>query len=217
MRALSGTASSEEILKILREVSVANISDAMDRARVLTDFKPVVPGSRAVGIALTVRTYPGDWAKPIQAIDLAKENNVIVIDAGGGKRAVWGELASLSAMNRGVAGVVINGGVRDTSDIREIGLPVFARHFCAQAGDPKGLGEINVPIEIDGIEIRPGDFIVAEDEGIIVISKEKAWEAAKRALEIKEKESKIRAEVRNGSTLAKVLDLYKTSMGNYGR
>ena len=199
----------EEILEILRTVSVPNISDAMHRARVLTGFKPVIPGSKIVGIALTVRTYPGDWAKPVEALDIASENHVIVIDAGGEEIAVWGELATWSAKNKKVAGVIINGGVRDIKDIREIGLPVFAKHFCARAGEPKGFGEINVPIEIDGVKIKPGDYIVAEEEGIIVIPKEIVREVANRALDVKEKEDRIREEIKRGSTLAKVVDLYK--------
>ncbi len=199
----------EEILEILRTVSVPNISDAMHRARVLTGFKPVIPGSKIVGIALTVRTYPGDWAKPVETLDIASENHVIVIDAGGEEIAVWGELATWSAKNKKVAGVIINGGVRDIKDIREIGLPVFAKHFCARAGEPKGFGEINVPIEIDGVKIKPGDYIVAEEEGIIVIPKEIAREVANRALDVKEKEDRIREEIKRGSTLAKVVDLYK--------
>jgi len=188
---------------------VPNISDAMHRARVLTGFKPVIPGSKIVGIALTVRTYPGDWAKPVEALDIASENHVIVVDAGGEEIAVWGELATWSAKNKKVAGVIINGGVRDIKDIREIGLPVFAKHFCARAGEPKGFGEINVPIEIDGVKIKPGDYIVAEEEGIIVIPKEIVREVANRALDVKEKEDRIREEIKRGSTLAKVVDLYK--------
>jgi len=212
IKALKGVKarSEEEILEILRKVSVPNISDAMHRARVLTGFKPVIPGSKIVGIALTVRTYPGDWAKPVEALDLASENHVIVIDAGGEELAVWGELATWSAKNRKVAGIIINGGVRDIKDIREIGLPIYAKHFCARAGEPKGYGEINIPIEIDGVKIRPGDFIVAEDEGIIVIPREIAQEVANRALDIKEKEDRIREEIkREKTTLAKIIDLYK--------
>ena len=211
IRALKGkkAKSVEEIIEILKKVSVPNISDAMHRARVLTGFKPVIPGSKIVGTAVTVRTYPGDWAKPVEALDVASENDVIVIDAGGEETAVWGELATWSAKNKKVAGVIINGGVRDIRDIREIGLPVFAKHFCARAGEPKGFGEINVPIEIDGVKIRPGDFIVAEDEGIIVIPKEQAVEIANRALDVKEKEDRIREEIKRGSTLAQVIDLYR--------
>ena len=198
-----------EIIEILKKVSVPNISDAMHRGKVLTGFKPVVPNSKIVGRALTVRTYPGDWAKPVEAIDRATENTVIVIDAGGKEPAVWGELATWSAKNKNVAGVIIYGAVRDINDIRELGLPVFAKYFCGQAGEPKGFGEINVPIEIEGIKIRPGDYIVAEEEGIIVIPREMVQEVANRALDVKEREDRIREEIKRGSTLSQVIDLYK--------
>ena len=199
----------EEILNMLRIVSVPNISDALHRGRVLTGFKPVIPGSKIVGRALTVRTYPGDWAKPVEALDYATENTVIVIDAGGEETAVWGELATWSAKNKKVAGVIIYGGVRDIEDIRKIGLPVYAKHFCARAGEPKGFGEINVPIEIEGIKIKPGDYIVAEEEGIIVIPQEIVQEVTNRALDVREKEDRIREEIKRGSTLSQVIELYK--------
>jgi len=199
----------EETINILKMVSVPNISDAMHRARVITGFKAVIPSKKIVGRALTVRTYPGDWAKPVEALDYATDGVVIVIDAGGENIAVWGELATWSAKNKNVAGVIINGGVRDIKDIREIGVPVYAKYFCARAGEPKGFGEINVPIEIDGVKIKPGDFIVAEEEGIIVIPQEKVQEVANRALDVKEKEDRIREEIKRGSTLSQVIDLYK--------
>lgn len=199
----------EEIISILKTVSVPNISDAMHRGRVITGFKPVIPGRKIVGRALTVRTYPGDWAKPVEALDYATEGSVIVIDAGGENIAVWGELATWSARNKRVAGIIINGAVRDIHDIREAGIPVYAKYFCARAGEPKGFGEINVPIEIEGVKIRPGDFIVADEDGIIVIPQEKVQEVANRALDVKEREDRIREEIKRGSTLSKVIDLYK--------
>ena len=199
----------EELLEILRRVSVANISDAMHRGKVLTGYKCTLNGVKVVGRAVTVRTYPGDWAKPVEAIDYATEGSVIVIDARGEETAVWGELASWSAKNKKIAGVIIYGGARDIEDIRKIGFPVFAKHFCARAGEPKGYGEINVPIEIEGVKIKPGDFIVAEEEGIIVIPSEKAQEIINRALDVKEREDRIREEIKRGSTLSQVIDLYK--------
>ncbi len=199
----------EEALEILRRVSVPNISDALHRARVIMGLKPVIPGKKIVGRAVTVRTYPGDWSKPVEAIDYAGEGDVIIIDAGGEEIAVWGELASQSAKNRKIEGVVIYGGIRDLDGIREIGFPAYAKYFCARAGEPKGFGEINVPIEIEGVRIRPGDYVVVSEEGMIVIPKEDLIEVANRALDVKEKEDRIMEEIRRGSTLSKVLDLYK--------
>ena len=87
----------------------------------------IVPGARMVGQALTVWTYPGDWAKPVEAIDVAGEGDVIVIDAGGSGPAMWGELATHSSVQRKLSGVVADGAVRDTPEIREMGFPVWTR------------------------------------------------------------------------------------------
>jgi 3-hexulose-6-phosphate synthase/6-phospho-3-hexuloisomerase len=182
----------------------------MHRAPCWSGFFATVPGTRVAGPAVTARTLPGDWAKPVEAIDRCKEGDVLVIDAGGVPPAVWGELASHSARNRGVAGVVILGAARDTRDIAALGLPVFARRVCAHAGEPKGFGEIDVTLRFEGIECRPGDWVVADDDGVMVIPRAKAVEVANRAMYCLEAENRIRAEIHDGrETLARVVDLYK--------
>jgi len=93
-----------------------------------------------------VRTYPGDWAKPVEAIDIAERGDVIVIDAGGVRPAVWGELATHSAIQKGLAGTVIDGALRDTYDICKLKFPAFSRLIAPNAGEPKGFGEIGVPV-----------------------------------------------------------------------
>jgi 3-hexulose-6-phosphate synthase/6-phospho-3-hexuloisomerase len=119
----------------LARVSAANVSDALHRTGDIPGLRPLAPGSKLVGPALTVRTYPGDWAKPVEAIDHAQPGDVIVIDAGGVPPAIWGELATNSALQRGVAGVVIFGGARDTGDIRALGLPLFCSLVTPTAGE----------------------------------------------------------------------------------
>ncbi|RUM34435.1 MAG: bifunctional hexulose-6-phosphate synthase/ribonuclease regulator, partial [Archaeoglobus sp.] len=123
---------------------------------------------------------------------------------------VWGELATRSCMNKGVAGVIIYGAVRDVDDIRNIGYPVFAKKEVPNAGEPKGFGEIGVSIDCGGIIVRPGDWIVADDNGVMVIPSERAYEVAKRALEVRKHEERIRGEIEEkGRTLAEVVELYK--------
>jgi len=92
---------------------------------VLEGLRPLAPGMRLVGPALTVRTYPGDWAKPVEAIDLAQPGDVLVIDAGGVGPAIWGELATHSAIQRGLAGVVIDGAIRTPGTSSSWALPPF--------------------------------------------------------------------------------------------
>lgn len=105
--------------------------------------------------------------------------------------------------------MIVLGAVRDTKDIAGVGLPVFARLVCPHAGEPKGFGEVNVALRVDGIECRPGDWVVADDDGAIVIPKARALEAANRAQYCLEVENRLRAEILAGSTLAQVADLYK--------
>lgn len=199
----------EEIKDLLFKVSTANISDALHRARCLDEIKPLLENTKLAGPVVTVRTNPGDWSKPVEAIDVANEGDVIVIDAKGVGPAVWGELATYSAVNKKLAGVVIWGAIRDVYEIKKIKFPAYAKIVSPQAGEPKGFGEINVPIEILGIKIFPGDWIVGDDDGIVVIPKERLVEISNRAMDVLERENRIRREIQEGSTLSKVQDLLR--------
>jgi len=193
----------------LSRVSTANVSDALHRRGWVSGIVPVVPGARAVGPAVTVRTYPGDWAKPVEAVDLAEPGSVIVVDAGGVPPAVWGELATNSAVARKIAGVVIHGGIRDSTEIRKLGFPAYASLICPAAGEPKGFGEINVPVRFGGQEISPGDWLVCDDDGVVVIPGESVVETANRSMDVLERENRLRHEIEAGGTLAKVAELLK--------
>ncbi len=200
----------EEIRNILLQVSTPNISDAMHRAKAMRDVYPLIRGKKIVGKAVTVHTMDGDWAKAVEAIDIAGKGEVIVIKCSGDTAAVWGELATRSCINKGIEGVIIDGAVRDVDDIRELGYPLFAKREVPNAGEPKGFGEINVKITCGGIEVNPGDWIVADDNGVMVIPKERAYEIARRALEVKKHEERIRGEIEDkGRTLAEIVELYK--------
>ncbi|RLI89892.1 MAG: bifunctional hexulose-6-phosphate synthase/ribonuclease regulator [Archaeoglobales archaeon] len=200
----------EETREILLKVSTPNISDAMHRSPAMKGIYPLVRGKKVVGRAVTVFTMDGDWAKPVEAIDVAGKGDVIVIKCSGDTAAVWGELATRSCLNKGIEGVIIDGAVRDVDDIRALGYPVFARREVPNAGEPKGFGEINVRINCGGIEVNPEDWIVADDNGVMVIPKQRAYEVARRALEVKKHEERVRAEIEEkGRTLAEVVELYK--------
>ena len=199
-----------DVRSVLAQVRTSNISDGSHRLACLAGMKQLVPGTSAVGPAVTVKTRPGDWAKPVEAIDAAHEGDIIVIDACGQGPAIWGELATESAKNKGLAGLVVHGAVRDTADIRRIGLPVWSTLVTSHAGDPHGLGEINVPIVISAQQICPGDWIVADDDGVMVLPRASVTEMANRAADVLEAENRIRQEIRdNQTTLAKVVNLVR--------
>jgi len=199
----------DELRRIFAAVSSANVSDAMHRSGDIPGLLPMQPKTRFFGPAVTVRTYPGDWAKPVQAIDLARPGDVIVIDVGGMPPAVWGELASHSCLQRKVAGVVIDGAIRDIDVIREIGFQAYARIITPTAGEPKGFGEINVPIKLGGVLVQPGDWILADDSGVVRIPKGKVIEVANRAMDVLEHENRLREEIQRQGTLASVTELVK--------
>ncbi len=201
--------SDEEIRAILAKVSTPNLSDAMHRSGDLPGLTPCQPNTKFFGPAVTVRTYPGDWAKPVEAIDLAQEGDVIVIDAGGVAPALWGELASHSCLQRKVAGVVIHGAIRDIDVIREIGFQAVARIITPTAGEPKGFGEINIPIRIEGVQVEPGDWILADDTGVVRVPKVRAVEVVNRAMDVLEHENRLRGEIQKQGTLASVTELVK--------
>ena len=199
----------EEIREVLELVSSANLSDAMHRSGVLEGLRPLFPGIRLLGPALTVRTYPGDWAKPVEAIDLAQPGDVLVIDAGGVGPAIWGELATNSALQRGLNGVVVDGAIRDSGDIAKLGFPAFSRLVMPNAGEPKGFGEIGVPIRVGGVKVECGDWVLGDDDGVVVLPRNLAVEYANRSMDLLEKENRIREEIKEGRTLAQVADLLR--------
>jgi len=190
-------------------VSTPNVSDAMHKQGAMQGIKPVVPGFHMVGRALTVRTIDGDWAKPIEAIDEANKGEVIVVDVNGGKTAIWGELATWSAKLKGLAGVVIDGTVRDLDDIVKMDFPIFCRHIAPNAGEPKGFGEIGAEIKCGGQTVRTGDWIIGDDSGVVVVPQEISQEIANRSLGVKETENRIREEIKSGGSLGSVLKLKK--------
>jgi 3-hexulose-6-phosphate synthase/6-phospho-3-hexuloisomerase len=201
------------LLEAFMKVSTANISDAMHKTGELRGLQPVWVGEpgemKFAGPAITVRTYDGDWSAPVQAIDQARPGDVLVIDACQGETAVWGELATNSCRSKGVVGVVIDGAVRDIDDIRKMKFPLFARHFTPTAGEPKGFGEINAPIEVCHRKVEPGDWIIGDESGVMVVPKDQAMEMANRAIDVKERENRVREEIQRGSTLGQTAYLKK--------
>lgn len=198
------------IQELFSQVSSPNISDAMHRKGAMTGIISLCGEVKIVGRAVTAQSFAGDWAKPVEAIDYAAKGDILVINNEGSTSvATWGELATLSCISRGISGVVIDGAVRDIDDIRKLKFPLFARAIVPNAGEPKGFGEINCEIRCGGQMVRPGDWIVGDESGVVVIPRERAYEIARRALEVKKTEERIREEIARGSTLSKVSDLVK--------
>jgi 3-hexulose-6-phosphate synthase/6-phospho-3-hexuloisomerase len=200
----------KQIFNIFMEVSTPNISDAMHRKGALKGLQSVTKNVKIVGKAITVNTMDGDWAKSVEAIDVAKKGEVIVIKCSGSDVAVWGGLAHRSALNKGIAGIVIDGAMRDIDEIEMLSeLPIFAKNIVPNAGEPKGFGEINTEIICGTQTINSGDYIIGDDNGVVVVPKAKAYEIARRAKEIEKTEKRLRNEIQKGNTLSKIMSLEK--------
>ena len=201
---------SEELFEAFMKVSSPNVADAQHKKGAMKGIHPRVKhGLKMVGRALTVNTVSGDWAKPVEAVDRAQPGDVIVIDACAGEIAVWGELASWSAKTKGVAGVVIDGAARDIDSIIEIDFPCFSRYISSNAGEPKGYGGIGHEISCGGVTVRTGDWIIGDESGVVVVPQENAVEVANRAIDVMERENRVREEIKKGGTLSSVLKLEK--------
>ena len=207
--ALTKKSKEAEMFDIFRKVSTSNISDAMHRKGAMQGISSRIIGKKIVGRAVTVRTFGGDWAKPVEAIDISGAGDVIVIFNGDRNIAMWGGLATQTAVNREVEGVVVDGAVRDFEEIKALDFPTFAANVVPNAGDPKGLGEINVEITCGNQTVNPGDIIIGDDSGVVVVPKERAYEIARRAEEVQKREKRLADEIKNGKTLAGVLELLK--------
>src|SRR4051812_23166530 len=160
------------------DVPTAHLSDSMSRLFAGgADLRPMHRGGKLVGNALTVRTRPGDNLMVHKAIDIARPRDVIVVDAGGElAQAIIGELMTSHARKRGVAGLVINGAIRDSGAIAADDYPVYAVGVTHRGPFKDGPGEINVPIAIAGMMVTPGDIVVGDDDGLVAVPRSEAEE-----------------------------------------
>jgi len=199
----------KHIVDELKKIPVATISDALGRYYTMTsEIKPIFEGAKIAGPAITVREVAGGNLMTHKALEIANPGDVIVIDAGGYKdRAILGYIMASVAQKRGIEGVVIDGACRDVMFIREIKYPVFARGINP-AGPHKGVpGEINFPIQCGGVNVNPGDIIVGDDDGVVVVPKERAEEAIEKSHDILKKESEWLELIKMGATTAKLLNV----------
>jgi 3-hexulose-6-phosphate synthase/6-phospho-3-hexuloisomerase len=202
----------DQVRSILVKVSTPNLSDALHRGGAVRGFIDRNPGTKLVGPAVTVQCAPGDWSKPVQAIDRCQPGDVLVIDAGDAYPALWGGLASRTAKVRQLGGVVIRGACRDLAEIHALGLPVWSTKTCPDAGEPRGHGVIGVAVTVDPHTVHPGDWLVGDEDGLVVIPAAQVVEAANRAADILERETRLAAEIDAGRSLASIAELRKWEM-----
>jgi RraA family protein len=185
-----------------------NVGDCLGRGAAMDSrIKGFSPGMKVVGPALTVKVPPTDNLMIHKALTLVKPGDVIIIDGGGDHSwALLGFLIVRTAMKLGVSGMVVDGAVRDAAEIRRVGFPLFAAGVSPNGPFKEGPGEINYPIQCGGQVVRPGDLIVADDDGVVVVKGDQAEECIHKVKEVMEREKKRLAEIESGITTRPGLD-----------
>jgi 4-hydroxy-4-methyl-2-oxoglutarate aldolase len=183
-----------EDVAALAGYGVATVSEAMGRTGLLgPGIRPIQQGVRIAGTAVTVLSWPGDNLMIHAAVEQCGEGDVLVVTTTSpSSDGMFGELFATALRRRGVRGVIINAGIRDTRELREMGFAAWSRAVSAQGTVKATGGSVNVPVAVDGQVIRPGDVIVADDDGVVVVPRERArWAAeASEAREKKEAASR---------------------------
>lgn len=214
------TVSSELITRIgaLATSTLANALDSVGHHHHATcALRPVYPGIRFAGRAVTVREQAGDYGsfgsehfRVGAMIDAAKSGDVIVVDAGGARASTWGGMASLAAKEKGIVGLVVDGGVRDLEEIESFGFPVFARHLVPTTGRTRLKVEaIDVPVEIDGVSVSPGDVIVADGTGIVCVPAAIAADVAELAEACAGDDRQAEEEIRAGLSFSEAMRKFR--------
>jgi len=193
--------SSEKIAQ-LRDLGTATVYEAQGAKGALdSGMKPIDPTVRLAGPALTVDARPADNLILHHAVLKAKPGDVLVVDAKGFMEAgPWGDVLTLQAMKLGIAGLVISGCVRDANLIIDLGFPVFCRGLSIKGTGKNQPGKVNVPICIGDAVIRPGDIIVGDRDGLVVVAQEEVDMAIANSIAREDKEVQQRKAIEAGSS-----------------
>jgi len=206
---------SSEVVEKFRPIPVANISDCMWRMTAGgARLRPMHDGTVLAGPALTVRSRPGDNLLVHKALELAQPGDVVVVDAGGDlTNAIIGEIMTTYAQTRGLAGIVINGAIRDCGAIRRGSLPVYAAGVTHRGPYKDGPGEINTVIALDGMTITPGDLILGDEDGLLCVPYEQVdaiYAAATAKMEV---EARMMAQIAAGTLDTSWIDARMKAQG----
>jgi 4-hydroxy-4-methyl-2-oxoglutarate aldolase len=201
-----------EQIEIMKALGTATIHEAQGQRGALDGgLRAIDPSVRLGGRALTVDCRPSDNLALHYALTKATPGDVLVVDAKGFVEAgPWGDVLTLAAQTAGIAGLVINGAVRDADAIIEMGFPVFARGLSIIGTNKFQPGAVNVPITIGGVYIRPGAIIIGDRDGLVVVEADEVAEVIRASQAREDKEIALRDAIRRGESTVDLLGLRET-------
>ncbi|MGD9703457.1 MAG: 4-carboxy-4-hydroxy-2-oxoadipate aldolase/oxaloacetate decarboxylase [Acidimicrobiia bacterium] len=217
-----------ELIDGLAPMGTATIHEAIGRRGFVgPDIRPIQQGARIAGSAVTVSSHPGDNLMIHAAVEVCRPGDILVVtNTAPSTHGMFGELLATSLMGRGVRGLIIDAGVRDTAELRGMGFPVWSRWVSCQGTVKSTPGSVNVPVSLGGIAIEPGDVITADDDGVVVVRREEADWALEQSRARVGKEAATRARLEGGELgvdfygLREVLDrlgvIYVNSLDELG-
>ncbi|HCU6011420.1 TPA: RraA family protein [Legionella pneumophila] len=191
----------QTLLNQLIHLNTTHICDAMRQVRLLySSIIPVIKNKKIIGRAVTVDSR-GDSLSIIKALQISTPDSVLVIDSCDAPHALIGEIFAIAALNKKIQGVVLDGFYRDVNEVKAIGLPIYAKGTCARAGTKNKIGSIQEKITCGGVEVLPDEIIMADDDGIIVLSEREAVAVLPLAEQIKSREQIAVEKIRSGNAL----------------
>lgn len=201
---------SKELIESMKSVPTATIHEAYGgKGALFNHIKPIQRGMKVCGPVVTVKCRPGDNLIVHKAIYVAQAGDVLLVDTGSYVEAgFWGGIMTQAAQQRQIAGLVTDGAVRDTDEIIQMGFPLFCQSISIKGTTKTCLGTINHPIDFSGVRIEPGDLIVGDSDGVVVVERENVANVLEKALQREEKEKQISTELKQGKT---TLELYRFS------
>ncbi|MEH7414920.1 RraA family protein [Neobacillus drentensis] len=190
---------SQKIVKAFSEIPTSIISDCMEKMFAMdSKIRPFHPKPMMAGHAITIHCPPGDNLVLQKAIELAEPGDVLIMNTGGNtSQAPVGEIVVSNSIRRGVVGLVIDGAIRDSDILPTLSIPVFAKGVTHRGCYKDGPGEINVTIACGGVVVRPGDLVVGDSDGVVIVPHEEAEGLLPKLLKMVEKEEKLLEQIRN--------------------
>lgn len=196
-----------DVITGLGDAGTATVHEAIGRRGYLgPDLRPIQQGIRVAGSAVTVLSHPGDNIMIHAAVEVCRPGDLLVVtNTAPSTHGMFGDLLASSLMSRGVAGLVMDAGVRDTLDLRAMGFAVWTRHVSCEGTVKNTPGSVNVPISINGVIVHPGDVICGDDDGVVVVPRAEAVWALEQSNARLDSEAGTRARLQAGEL---GLDMY---------